>query len=96
LAFVIAGLAISGWQSSPDFWEKTDFLVVVLGAPVLAVLLTIGWMLVKPGVVEVTSGRLKARWSNNGPTYPSTDTHAFDAINIKNMNHDAVARADET
>src|SRR6195952_1569447 len=29
LAFVIVGMAISGWQSSEMFWHKTNFLVVV-------------------------------------------------------------------
>ena len=69
LALVIVGLAVSGWQSSPYFWHKTDFLVVVIGIPVLAVALYIGWRAVKPKVIENTGGRLKAVWSDTGPTY---------------------------
>jgi L-asparagine permease len=67
---IIVGLAITGWQSSPDFWGKTTFLVVVLGIPVIAVLLGAGWLVVRPKVVENTGGRTKAVWSKDGPTYP--------------------------
>lgn len=69
LALVIVGLAVSGWQSSDEFWHKTTFLVVVLGIPVLVVALTIGWQVVKPKVVANTGDRLKAVWSEDGPTY---------------------------
>ena len=69
LVLVIIMLAISGWQSSPDFWSKDDFLIVVFGIPIIAVLLAIGWMVVKPKVVENTDNRLKAVWSNTGKTY---------------------------
>ncbi len=69
LALVLVGMAISGWQASPYFWHKTDFLVVVLGIPVLAILLFIGWKAVKPTVVANTRGRIKAVWSDTGPTY---------------------------
>ncbi|MDF0531428.1 amino acid permease [Tsukamurella sp. 8F] len=69
LVFVIGGMAISGWQSSPDFWGKTDFIVVVFGIPALAVLLTIGWFLVKPAVVANTGGQIRATWTLQGPTY---------------------------
>jgi L-asparagine permease len=69
LVLVLVGLAVSGWQASPYFWHKTDFLVVVLGIPVLAVALYIGWRTVKPKVIENTGGRIKAVWSNTGPTY---------------------------
>jgi L-asparagine permease len=71
LALVIVGMAISGWQSSEDFWKKTDFLVVVLGIPVLAILLAIGWQVAKPKVEQHTGGRLGPVWSNDGPTYPA-------------------------
>ncbi len=37
-------MAISGWQSSPYFWHKTTFLVVVFGIPIIAVMLAIGWL----------------------------------------------------
>jgi len=69
LVLVMIGLAIGGWQSSPYFWKKTDFLVVVLGIPLIAILLQIGWMFIKPKVVANTGDRLKAVWSNDGPTY---------------------------
>nr|MBA2323006.1 amino acid permease [Pseudonocardiales bacterium] len=75
LAFVIVGMAISGWQSSDVFWHKTNFLVVVLGIPVIALLLAIGWKIAKPKVVENTGGRLGPRWSDTGPTCPSK-THS--------------------
>ena len=69
LGLVVVGLAISGWQSSPHFGEKVDFLVVVFGIPILTVLLAIGWKVVKPAVIANTDGRIKAVWSNDGPTY---------------------------
>lgn len=69
LALVLVGMAIAGWQSSPYFWHKTGFLVVVLGIPVIFVLLGLGWLVVRDNVVKHTGGRLKAVWSNDGPTY---------------------------
>ncbi|WP_138733350.1 amino acid permease [Modestobacter excelsi] len=67
---IIIGLVITGWQSSPHFWEKTTFLVVVFGIPVIALALLAGWMVVRPKVIENTGGRTKAVWSKDGPTYP--------------------------
>ncbi|OPF73193.1 L-asparagine permease [Streptomyces antioxidans] len=52
LLFVLVGMAISGWQSSPYFWEKKDFIVVVLGIPVLASLISAGWFVVRRRVRE--------------------------------------------
>jgi L-asparagine permease len=69
LFLVLIGLAVSGWQSSPYFLHKTTFLVVVFGIPVLALVLEIGWRVVKPKVVANTGNRLKAVWSDDGPTY---------------------------
>lgn len=69
LGLVIVGLAVSGWQSSPYFWHKTTFLVVVIGIPVIAALLWIGWRFAKPGVVANTGGRLGSVWTNDGPRY---------------------------
>src|SRR6478609_2678274 len=69
LALVLLGMAISGWQASPFFWHKTTFLVVVLGIPILALALAIGWRAVKPAVIANTGGRIKAVWSDTGPTY---------------------------
>ena len=59
-------------MSSPYFWHKTGFIVVVIGIPVLFVLFELGWFIAKAGVVKQTGGRLKAVWSNDGPTYGST------------------------
>ena len=78
LALVIVGLAVGGWQSSPYFWHKTDFLVVVFGIPLLAIVLFIGWRAVKPKVVENTGGRIKAVWSDTGPTYGEVDPDDLD------------------
>jgi L-asparagine permease len=71
LVLVLVGLAIEGWQASPEFGHKTDFLVVVFGIPALAILLAIGWRIVKPKVIENTGDRLKPVWSLDGPTYGS-------------------------
>jgi L-asparagine permease len=79
LGLVLVGLAVSGWQSSPYFGHKVDFLVVVFGIPILAVLLALGWKLVEPAVIANTNGRIKAIWSNDGPTYgPNVDPDDLD------------------
>ncbi|HEY1970066.1 MAG TPA: amino acid permease [Pseudonocardia sp.] len=79
LGLVVVGMAISGWQASPYLAHKTNFLVVVFGIPIIAVLLAIGWMVAKPKVIANTNGRLKAVWSNDGPTYgPGVDADAID------------------
>ena len=69
LVLVIVGLAVGGWQASPYFWHKTDFVVVILGIPIIFALLEIGWRVVRPKVVANTGDRLKAVWSDDGPTY---------------------------
>jgi L-asparagine permease len=69
LGLVVVGMAISGWQSSPYLSHKVNFLVVVFGIPILAVVLALGWRLVRPAVVENTGDRLKPVWSDDGPTY---------------------------
>jgi L-asparagine permease len=69
LVLVVIGLAVQGWQHSPYFWKKTDFLVVVFGIPLIAVVLQLGWLVVRPKVVANTGDRLKAVWSDTGPTY---------------------------
>lgn len=71
LVLVLVGMAVSGWQASPYFWHKTDFIVVVIGIPVLVVLLEVGWLLVKPRVLEHTGGRIGSVWTDTGPRYPS-------------------------
>lgn len=73
LVFVVVGMAISGWESSPYFWHKTDFIVVVFGIPAIAVALYLGWMAVRPGVQANTGNRLKAFWSSTGRTYDEAD-----------------------
>ncbi len=72
LVYVVIAMAISGWQSNAYFWHKTNFIVVVIGIPLIAVLLGIGWMVVRPKVVANTGNRLGPVWSENGPTYPDT------------------------
>ena len=79
LVLVLVGMAVSGWQSSPYFWHKTDFIVVVIGIPVLVVILEAGWLLVKPRVVEHTGGRLGSVWTDTGPRYPSEPTSTGEA-----------------
>jgi L-asparagine permease len=69
LGLVIIGLAVSGWQSSPYFWHKTSFLVVVLGIPAIAIALGIGWVFAKPKVIVSTGGRMGSVWTNEGPRY---------------------------
>jgi L-asparagine permease len=69
LGLVLVGMAISGWQSSEEFWHKTNFLVVVLGIPIVSLLLFIGWKIAKPKVVANTGGRIGPVWSDTGPTY---------------------------
>src|SRR6478735_4146011 len=69
LGLVLVGMAVSGWQASPYFWHKTDFIVIVFGIPLLAICLTLGWMAVRKQVIENTGGRIKAVWSETGPTY---------------------------
>ena len=71
LVLVLVGMAVSGWQSSPYFWHKTDFIVVVIGIPVLVAILELGWLLVKPRVIEHTGGRIGSVWTDTGPRYPS-------------------------
>ncbi|MFT4164813.1 MAG: amino acid permease [Microlunatus sp.] len=82
LVFVLVGMGISGWQSSPYFWHKTNFIVVVIGIPIIVVLLMIGWQVAKPGVMAHTKGRLDPVWSDNGPTYGGA------AVNADNNEND--------
>lgn len=74
LVLIVVGMAVSGWQSSPYFWHKTNFIVVVIGIPIIALLLTIGWYAVRGRVNANTGGRLKAVWSDTGPTYGPRET----------------------
>lgn len=90
LVFVLAGMAISGWQASPIFWKKTDFVVVVLGIPILALLLALGWRIVRPAVKAQTGDKMEAVWTNDGPTYPSVSINELDefgAITSENPHH---------
>lgn len=67
LVFVLVGMAIAGWQSSPYLWDKTGFIVVVLGISIPLAIATVGWAIVKPAVVAHSDGRTKAIWSSTGP-----------------------------
>ena len=69
LALVIVGLAVSGWQSSPYFWHKIAFVVVVIGIPVIVLALWVGWLIVRPKVVAQTGGRMQSVWTDDGPRY---------------------------
>ena len=69
LALVLVGMAVSGWQSSPFFTHKVNFLVVVFGVPILALVLAVGWRAVKPAVSENTGGKLESVWADDGPRY---------------------------
>ncbi|GAA3646113.1 amino acid permease [Nocardioides ginsengisoli] len=69
LALVVVGMAISGWQASPYFWHKTNFIVVVIGIPVIALVLWVGWLVVRPNVVADTGGRMQSVWTDDGPRY---------------------------
>ena len=69
LVLVIVGMGVSGWQSSPYLSHKVNFLVVVFGIPLIALVLALGWRAVKPKVVANTGDRLKPVWSDDGPTY---------------------------
>ncbi len=80
LALVVVGMAISGWQSSPEFLGKTTFLVVVFGIPILAVVLYIGWRVVKPKVVANTGGRLQSIWTLDGPRYGELSPDDLDPV----------------
>ena len=73
LGLVLVGMAVSGWQSSPEFWHKTSFIVIVIGIPLLAALLAIGWMVVSPKVVANTGGRMGPHWTDDGPAYGDDD-----------------------
>jgi L-asparagine permease len=105
LALVVVGMAISGWQSSPYLSHKVNFLVVVFGIPLIAIALFIGWKLVKPKVVENTGDKLKAVWSNDGPTYgPDVSPDDLDVAehdpatagrNLMDLNEDGTFVRDE-
>jgi L-asparagine permease len=66
LAFVVVGMAVSGWQSSDQFWHKTNFIVVVFGIPVIAILLVVGWFIAKPRVLAHTGGEIGPVWDPKG------------------------------
>ncbi len=74
LLLVLVGMAISGWQSSPYFWHKTNFVVIVLGIPLIVLLLEIGWRVVRPKVVANSGNRLGSVWTDEGLRYPAGTT----------------------
>lgn len=69
IALVVVGMAVSGWQESSDFWHKTTFIVVVIGIPVIAAALAIGWWLARPRVIANTGGRIGAHWHLDDPLH---------------------------
>jgi len=69
LAVILVLLAASGWNSSPDFWRKTNFLIVIIGIPAVALIFAIGWLIVKQKVVAYTGGRMQSLWTVDGPRY---------------------------
>jgi L-asparagine permease len=71
LVLVLIGMAISGWQSSPYFWHKTNFVVIVLGIPLIVLALEIGWRVVRPRVAAHTGDRLGSVWTDDGLRYPA-------------------------
>lgn len=87
IVFVLVGMMISGWKASPHFWHKTDFVVVVFGIPVLALVMWIGWRVVKPRVAANTGDRLKAVWTLDGPTYPDVDIDELDEYSHAPLGH---------
>ena len=57
----------------------------MLGIPLIAVLLQIGWLIVRPKVVANTGDRLKAVWSETvPPTAPGFDleNEPIDPLNV--------------
>ncbi|MGZ4475997.1 MAG: amino acid permease [Nocardioides sp.] len=70
IVLVVVGMAVSGWQSDPQFWHKTTFIVVVFGIPAIALVLMIGWLVARPKVIATTGGRIGALWTLDGPRYP--------------------------
>ncbi|ADG78359.1 Amino acid permease-associated region OS=Tsukamurella paurometabola (strain ATCC 8368 / DSM/ CCUG 35730 / CIP 100753 / JCM 10117 / KCTC 9821 / NBRC 16120/ NCIMB 702349 / NCTC 13040) OX=521096 GN=Tpau_1741 PE=3 SV=1 [Tsukamurella paurometabola] len=63
LFFVIVGMAYSGWKSADAFWDKTNFVVVVIGLPIFVIALLISWVIVKPKVFDHLGGDLAPKWS---------------------------------
>ena len=70
---MIVGLAVSGWQEAPGFWDKTDFIVVVIGIPIIIAVLVTGWYIVRPNVVANTGGKIESVWTDHGPRYDDAD-----------------------
>lgn len=63
LFLVLVGMAYSGYKSDGGFWDKTNLIVVILGIPAFVAILAIGWIAVKPKVLEHTGGDLSPSWS---------------------------------
>jgi L-asparagine permease len=82
LGLVILGLAVSGWQSSPYFWHKTTFLVVVLGIPIIAVALAIGWRVARPKVMANTGGQISSVWTDDGPRYAAISSGSDSGLGV--------------
>ncbi|MBT0567867.1 amino acid permease [Williamsia sp. CHRR-6] len=61
LATVIVGLAISGYLDHEG--GQVDFYVVVVGIPLIAAALVIGWFVIRDRVVDHTGGKLESTWA---------------------------------
>ena len=73
IGLVVVGMAVSGWQASPYFWHKTNFIVVIIGIPLLYVIFEVGWLLCKSRVIEHTGGKIGSVWTDKGPRYGTTE-----------------------
>jgi L-asparagine permease len=78
LALVLVGIAVSGWQASPEFFHKVNFLVIVFGIPIIALVLALGWRAVRPAVEANTGGRMESVWADDGPRYGDVDADDLD------------------
>ena len=73
LFLVLVGMAYSGYKSDGGFWDKTNLIVVILGIPAFVAILAIGWIVVKPKVLEHTGGDLSPTWSMDDATNVDLD-----------------------
>ncbi|MGZ8179911.1 amino acid permease [Williamsia sp. SKLECPSW1] len=61
LVAVIVALGISGWLDKSG--GRVDFWVVVVGIPLIAAALTLGWFCIRGNVVDHTKGRIGPAWA---------------------------------
>ena len=72
---LIVGAGFAGLCAAIKLQEdgETDFLVVVLGLPVIALVLTSGWRVARRRVIADTGGRLGSIWTLDGPRYADSE-----------------------